>query len=80
MNIDLLIKMANEISAFFAGESGPGQAPQEVASHMKKFWEKRMREQIVAHSKAGAAGLSDIAKSAVGILAEDQRSADIKGA
>jgi formate dehydrogenase subunit delta len=72
MNTDLLIKMANEISAFFSGESGPEQAPKEVASHLRKFWEPRMRRQIVSHYEKGAAGLSDIARTAVGLLAAEQ--------
>jgi formate dehydrogenase subunit delta len=73
MNTDHLVKMANEISAFFAGESGPEQAPRDVASHMKKFWEARMRREIVAHCEKGAAGLNDIARQAVGILAGEAK-------
>ena len=72
MNTDHLIKMANEISAFFNGESGPEQAPKEVAAHLKKFWEPRMRRQIVTHFEKGAAGLSDVARNAVGLLAAEQ--------
>ena len=64
MNTDLLIKMVNEIAAFFAGESGPQQAPQEVATHLKKFWEVRMRREIVAHYHKGSAGLSEVAREA----------------
>lgn len=70
MNTDHLIKMANEISAFFAGESGPAEAPKDVATHMRKFWEKRMREQIVAHYQKGGPGLSDVARGAVKLLAD----------
>jgi formate dehydrogenase subunit delta len=68
MNTDHLIKMVNEIAAFFAGESGVGQAPQEVATHLRKYWEPRMREQIVAHLGKGGAGLSDVALGAVKLL------------
>lgn len=71
MNTDLLIKMVNEIAAFFAGESGPQQAPQEVAAHLKKFWEVRMRREIVAHYHKGAAGLSEVARGAVALLAAE---------
>jgi formate dehydrogenase subunit delta len=69
MNTDLLIKMVNEIAAFFAGESGAEQAAQEVATHLKKYWEPRMRAQIVAHLEKGGAGLSDTARGAVSLLA-----------
>lgn len=71
MNTDLLIKMVNEIAAFFAGESGPQQAPQEVATHLKKFWEVRMRREIVAHYHQGSAGLSEVARGGVALLARE---------
>ena len=71
MNIDHMIKMANEISAFWASEAGPQKAPVEVSSHLRRFWEPRMRSQIIAHYRAGAAGLDDIARDAVGILAAE---------
>jgi formate dehydrogenase subunit delta len=73
MNTDHLVKMANEISAFFAGESGLEQAPQDVASHMRKFWEARMRRDIVAHVQKGAAGLDDVARRAVELLASEAK-------
>jgi formate dehydrogenase subunit delta len=71
MNTEHLIKMANEIAAFFAGESGPEQAPRDVATHLRKFWEPRMRREIVAHYREGAGGLNDIARGAVGLLANE---------
>ena len=72
MNTDHLIKMANEIAAFFAGESGPEKAPQEVATHLKKFWEVRMRREIVAHVQKGGAGMSEVAREAVALLSPEQ--------
>ena len=71
MNIDHMIKMANEISIFWEAEAGPQKAPVEVASHLKRFWEPRMRGQIIEHFRKGAAGLDDVAREAVGILALD---------
>ena len=74
MNTDHLVKMVNEIAAFFAGEAGPQEAPKEVASHMKKFWERRMRLEIVAQYEKGAAGLSEVARAAVALTAQDLKS------
>ncbi|HTW38986.1 MAG TPA: formate dehydrogenase subunit delta [Steroidobacteraceae bacterium] len=71
MNIDHLIKMANEIGFFFEGESSPEQAPRDVASHIKRFWEARMRREILAHYARGGAGLTDLARAAVGLLAAE---------
>lgn len=70
MNIHHLVKMANEISAFWEGEAGVAEAPKSVAAHFKRYWDPRMRRQIVEHYRAGAGGLCDIARAAVGILAE----------
>jgi formate dehydrogenase subunit delta len=69
MNIDLLVKMANEISAFFAGTNDAEAAARDVANHLKRFWEPRMREQIIKYcEERSGAGLSDVAKSAVALL------------
>ena len=70
MNIDRLVKMANEISAFFAAESAPGEAAQAVAQHLRRYWEPRMRRQIIAHVRDnGGAGLTDLARRGVETLA-----------
>ncbi|HTY48761.1 MAG TPA: formate dehydrogenase subunit delta [Steroidobacteraceae bacterium] len=74
MNIDHLVKMANEIGAFWEGEAGP-KAPAEVASHLKRFWEPRMRQAIIAHYRRGGAGLDDVAREAVGLLVADAAAA-----
>jgi formate dehydrogenase subunit delta len=71
MNIEQLVKMANDIGAFFHGESTADQAPRDVARHLRRNWEPRMRREIVAHWRAGAAGLDEPARTAVGLLAAD---------
>jgi formate dehydrogenase subunit delta len=74
MDIDHLVKMVNEISAFFESESG-ANAPRDVANHLKRFWEPRMRAQIIAHYQRGAGGLDDLARNAVGVLAAESAAA-----
>ena len=70
MNIDLLIKMANEISAYFAAEPDSEQAAKDVAGHLRRYWEPRMRRQIVTYyQERQGAGLSDLAQRGVGLLA-----------
>jgi len=71
MNIDLLIKMANQITSFWEGEAGHDVAVKEVSVHLRRYWEPRMRAQIITyyHERQGS-GLNDIAKEAVGVLAE----------
>jgi formate dehydrogenase subunit delta len=69
MNSAQLVKMANEIAAFFHSEAPPALAAQEVASHLRRFWDPRMRREIIAHCEQGGAGLSDLAQRAVQLLA-----------
>ena len=70
MNIDLLIKMTNEISAYFASEPDSEQAAKDVAGHLRRYWEPRMRRQIVTYwQERQGAGLSELARRGVGLLA-----------
>jgi len=71
MNIDLLIKMANEIGEFFAGADAndPQAAARDVANHITRYWEPRMRAQMLKYyEERGGAGLTDLGKSAVALL------------
>jgi formate dehydrogenase subunit delta len=68
---DKLIHMANQIGKFFAtqGEAGVAEG---VATHIKKFWDPRMRKAIVAHLDAtGGAGLEPRVKQAIETLREN---------
>ena len=69
MNIDHLIKMANEITSFWEGEAGE-KAAAEVATHLRRYWEPRMRQQMIAYyEERQGAGLTEVAKRAVALLA-----------
>jgi formate dehydrogenase subunit delta len=65
MNIERLVAMANDIAAFFAAEPDPDSAADQVANHLKKFWEPRMRKEIQRCLANGGAGLSPLAKRGV---------------
>ncbi len=68
MHIDLLISMANQIGDFFSGAS-PESATRDVANHLKRYWEPRMRAQIISYyEQRHGAGLSDVALGAVAQL------------
>jgi formate dehydrogenase subunit delta len=69
MSPEKLVRMANQIAAFFRTQ-GEASAPAMVAEHLKKFWEPRMRDAIIAHRRSGGAGLDPIAAQAVGMLAD----------
>jgi len=71
MNVERLIEMANDIANFFAADPDRQAGIDGVTNHLRKFWEPRMRHQIVAHVRAhGASGLSELANAAVLRLAE----------
>ena len=65
MNIEHLVRMANDISHFFDGEYGVKDSPPNIATHISRFWDPRMRSQIIAHVAEGGEGLSDTALAAV---------------
>jgi formate dehydrogenase subunit delta len=74
MNIDLLIKMTNEITSFWQGEVGPDAAAQEVATHLTRYWEPRMRGQMITYlEERHGAGLNDVALKAVQLLASQRK-------
>ena len=76
MNIDHMIKMANEITSFWEGEAGPDKAAVEVASHLRRFWEPRMRAQMISYfEERQGAGLNDVAKAAIALLASQAKAA-----
>ncbi len=64
---DKLLRMANQIAAFFATQPGTTQAA-DVAAHLKAFWEPRMLQALFAHADAGGEGLDPLVLEAVGRL------------
>ncbi len=49
MHTDNLVKMANQIGAYFEAFPDRVEALEGVAMHIKKFWEPRMRRSLLAH-------------------------------
>jgi formate dehydrogenase subunit delta len=73
MNIDHLIKMANEIASFWEGENGEAAA-KDVALHLRRYWEPRMRAQMISYyEQRQGSGLNDVAKKAVELLAAESK-------
>jgi formate dehydrogenase subunit delta len=55
MHIDALARMANQIGGFFDAMPDRDEALQGIALHIKKFWEPRMRRELLAHLDSGDA-------------------------
>ena len=49
MNPANLIKMANQIGSFFETMPDREQAQSDIASHIKRFWEPRMRRSLLQY-------------------------------
>jgi formate dehydrogenase subunit delta len=65
VDVERLVAMANDIAAFFDAEPDKAVAAEGVRFHLTRFWDPRMRREIIAHVGAGGAGLSPTARSAV---------------
>jgi formate dehydrogenase subunit delta len=66
MDIDNLVRMANRIGEFFAALPDAQEARAGIAGHLQRFWDPRMRREIVAHlEQRGGAGLDAIVREAI---------------
>jgi formate dehydrogenase subunit delta len=68
MDRERLVAMANDIAAFFDSEPDKAIAAEGVRFHLTRFWDPRMRREIIAHAAAGGAGLTPTARAAVNLL------------
>ncbi|CAM9619276.1 unnamed protein product, partial [Phaeothamnion confervicola] len=63
MTVRDIVRMANQIGDFF--QAYPNDvAVKETATHIRNFWDPRMRRQLFEHLTAGGQGLSAIAREA----------------
>jgi formate dehydrogenase subunit delta len=69
MDVERLVAMANDIAAFFDSEADKAIAVEGVRFHISRYWEPRMRREIIAHLRLGGAGLTPTARCAVEKLA-----------
>jgi formate dehydrogenase subunit delta len=73
VRIERLVAMANDIGMFFEADPDKAEAAKSIANHLKRFWDPRMRRQIVGHYREGGLGLKDSTRIAVGLLADETR-------
>ncbi|MEO5793678.1 MAG: formate dehydrogenase subunit delta [Rhodoferax sp.] len=66
MNADNLIHMANQIGEFFESMPEREEALDDIATHIRKFWEPRMRRTLLAALDTDEAqGMRDIVRAAL---------------
>jgi len=63
------VYMANQIGKFFVTED-KATAVASIADHLEKFWNPRMRAEILDHLAAGGEGLDPEVRAAVATLAK----------
>lgn len=64
MDIKRLVGMANDIARFYTAEPDHEVALDEIASHITRFWDPRMRRALAEHVAGGGEGLADLAREA----------------
>ena len=65
-HVDNLVTMANQIGEFFETMKDRAQSLEEIAQHLKRFWEPRMRRALLDHvERHRGAGLKDIVLESV---------------
>ncbi len=73
MQTERLVYMANQIGKYFSAQ-GEEQAIANIADHLKKFWDPRMRSQIIAYAQSGGEGLDPDVAAAIATLAANSAS------
>jgi len=71
MHIDYLVRMANDIGAFFESEKDRTVAVESIRQHIRKFWDPRMRARIIGYyNETGGKDLEGPVRDAIQQLAE----------
>lgn len=66
MNIEHLVQMANQIGTYFAAEPDQAVARADLAEHLARYWEKRMRLSLYASlDLAETEGLASLVREAL---------------
>ncbi|HEY7759884.1 MAG TPA: formate dehydrogenase subunit delta [Burkholderiales bacterium] len=66
MDPDKLIHMANRIGEFFQAEPDRQAALEGIAGHLKRFWDPRMRREILRWvDEHRGEGLTDLVREAI---------------
>jgi formate dehydrogenase subunit delta len=61
-----LVKMANQIASFFEAEPDRAVMLEGVAGHLKRFWDPRMRRELLRwQDEHGGEGLKDSVRAAI---------------
>ena len=66
MQIQRLVKLANDIGTFFESDKDRERGEEGVANHIRMFWDPRMRREILVHlDENGGEGLKPLVLEAL---------------
>ena len=66
MDIHHLVKMANDIGAFFESEPEAAKGAKGIATHLRSFWDPRMRRELFSYlDRENGKGLSGLVLEAL---------------
>jgi formate dehydrogenase subunit delta len=66
MELENLVHMANRIGEFFAAMPDREEAREGIATHIKRYWEPRMRKRLLEDlEEAQASGLNELVIEAI---------------
>jgi formate dehydrogenase subunit delta len=67
MHSESLVRMANQIGDFFVAMPDRAEALEGIVVHIRKFWDPRMRRELLAHiDNGGGSELSGVVAEAIG--------------
>ena len=75
MNVQKLVRMANQIAANFDFGGDEDRAVAGIADHLSRFWTPAMKKEIIEHVRSGETGLTELAARSIAVLAEQQDAA-----
>ena len=69
MHVEALVRMANQIGTFFEAMPDRPEALEGIATHIRKFWDPRMRRALLAHvdEQSSADELSPMVTEAISV-------------
>ena len=69
MRTEQLVTMANEVAAFFARRRATPTRRRDVATHLRRYWDPRMRKQIIEYASRQGEDLAPLARAGIELLA-----------
>ena len=77
MNVEHLVSMANQIGRYYEAYPDRAEAMKSAATHVRRFWDPRMRRAILEHMDAeNGEGLGDFMAEAIRTYRADLTPAD----